>query len=128
MLVEGIEMDVEEALRGGQALTKPAKITASVESLLPEDWTSGRNCTMVRSNDCESTINHIKMGSIPSKTATSSSRESQGQNPQSSNENFMVQVMRQQEAEIERCNTLINRLRSESADLELTIVGQRQEI
>ena len=36
--------------------------------------------------------------------------------------------MRQQEQEIAKCNELVDKLKSESADLELTIVDQRSEI
>lgn len=40
----------------------------------------------------------------------------------------MVQIMKQQEQEISKCNALIEKLKSETADLELTIVDQRSEI
>ena len=40
----------------------------------------------------------------------------------------MVQIMKQQEQEIAKCNELVEKLKCESADLELTIVDQRSEI
>ena len=77
-------------------------------------------------NDYESTIQAIKMGSVPSKgTATQSSGQKQNYD---SNEGFMVQIMRQQEQEIAKVNTLVTKLRNEQADAEHTIIEQRQEI
>ena len=40
----------------------------------------------------------------------------------------MVQIMRSQEDEIAKCNQLIEKLKSECSDLELTVVDQRSEI
>ena len=40
----------------------------------------------------------------------------------------MVQIMQQQEQEIGNCNKLVEKLKGECADLELTIVDQRSEI
>ena len=66
------------------------------------------------------------MGSVPSKgTGTQSSGQKQNYD---SNEGFMVQIMRQQEQEISKVNTLVTKLRNEQADAEHTIIEQRQEI
>ena len=68
------------------------------------------------------------MGSAPSeRQKTSSSGGTQKQN-YDSKENFMVQIIRQQEQEISQCNAAVEKFKSECADLELTIVDQRSEI
>ena len=68
------------------------------------------------------------MGSAPSdRQKTSSSGGPHTQN-YDSKENFMVQIIRQQEQEISQCNAAVEKFKSECADLELTIVDQRSEI
>lgn len=68
------------------------------------------------------------MGSIPSDQQFKTSSSHGTRNDAESNENFLVQITRQQEQEIGKCNALIEKLKTESADLELTIVDQRSEI
>lgn len=77
-------------------------------------------------NEKESTINHIKSGSLPSsgrQGTISSARQDYN-----SNENFMLNLIQKQETELANCNALVDRLKSECADLELTVVDQRSEI
>ena len=81
------------------------------------------NTNFLRMNE-ESTINHIKMGSLPSEQQKTNSTNQDDD----SSDNFMVQIMKQQEQEIAKCNELVEKLKCESADLELTIVDQRSEI
>ena len=45
-----------------------------------------------------------------------------------SQENFIAQLVQQHEADLTKCNELIEKLKEEGANLELTIVDQRQEI
>ena len=94
----------------------------SVESL-PERVHTPGNAYVVNN---ESTINRIKMGTQASEHQKTGSSHRNAEDSQE--ENFMVQIMRQQEDEISKCNSLIDKLKSESADLELTIVDQRSEI
>lgn len=90
-------MDVDEAI-GGKLRTE-TQSTGSV---------TGTNNARESGN---SSINNIKMPQQPNHMHS-----------QSSNENLLIQIMRQQEQEIAQSNKLVEKLKNECADLELTVV------